>query len=289
MTSGIKTAIHIVLAFFAYAFAYQMVVWPTASWWVTPDALSVLGFAGLYAAFAAAFEFVFRTERSSWRYVSVPDAFILVRSTFLTAATFLLATFILVRADGVPRSVLLVAWLGHLGGLATLRMIRRLSHEQSLLRLFVPILHRPVIPSNRLLLVGNVGAADSFLRELARDHTPKYHPVGVLGLSRGDIGQVVRGVNVRGTIADLEDVVAAFHVKDQSLTSILFLSPPRRRPGRRSGSPGTSEDQRHRPAASPGRQRTRCHPGFPARSPARTQRRGASGPTGYQAAPRPHP
>lgn len=226
MTSGIKTAIHIGLAFCAYVVAYQLVVWPDASWWASPAGLSVLSFASLYSAFAAGFELVFRTERSSWRYVSVPDAFILVRSTFLTAATFLLVTFILVRADGVPRSVLLVAWLGHLGGLSALRMLRRLSHEQSLLRLFVPMLHRLAVPSNRLLLVGNVGAADSFLRELGRDPTPRYHPVAILGLSRDDAGQVVRGVSVRGTIADLEETVAAFHVKDQSLTSILFLSPP---------------------------------------------------------------
>lgn len=226
MTSGIKTAIHVGLAFCAYLFAYQLVLWPHPEWWGGAGGLSVLGFAGLYAGIAAAFELLFRTERSSWRYVSVPDAFVLVRSTFLTAATFLLATFILVRADGIPRSVLLIAWLGHLGGLAALRMVRRLSHENSLLRTVVPMLDRAVVPSNRLLLVGNIGAADSFLRELSRDSSPKHHPVGILGLHPSDTGQLVRGVAVRGSVSDLEDAVAAFHIRDQSLTSILFLSPP---------------------------------------------------------------
>jgi O-antigen biosynthesis protein WbqV len=222
----IKTTIHIVVAMFAYLFAYQLVVWPPVQWWTSPEGLAVFGFACLYAGFAATFELLFRTERASWRYVSVPDALVLGRSVFLTAVTFLLVTFILVRADGVPRSVLLIAALAHLAGLAALRMVWRLSHEESLLQVFVPILKRSPASSNRLLLVGSLGVADSFLRELARGPSPQYDPVGIVGLHRSDIGQNIRGVSVRGTLSDLEATVSAFESKDLKIVSILFLSPP---------------------------------------------------------------
>lgn len=226
MFKAVKYAVHIALAFCAYVAAYQLVLRPMPSWWASADGGAILAFAGLYAALAAAFEMLFRTERSAWRYVSVPDVFALFRSTFLTAASFLLVTFVLFRADGVPRSVLLVAWLGHLGALATIRLLRRVSHERSLVQVLAPMLHHPVLSSNRMLLVGSIGVADSFLRELGRDPQPKYDPLAILALDRGDVGQMIRGVSVRGTVVDLEEVVAAFRAKDRNVTSILFMSPP---------------------------------------------------------------
>lgn len=226
MTRAVKLLVHFVAAFFAYLTAYQLIIWPEAPWWATPEARSPVLFAAMYAALAAIIALILKTERASWRYVSVADALALIRSTVVTAAVFLLVTFFLFRADGVPRSVLVLAVLGHLGGLAALRVMRRLSHEKSLLRAFAPVLERRPQSANRLLLVGNVGAADAFLRELARDPVPKYEAEAILGLTRGDIGQIIRGVEVRGTVDDLEKTIAAFEDRDLGLKSVLFLSPP---------------------------------------------------------------
>ena len=225
MIWSIKAAAHVALALFAYLAAYQLVLGPGLDWWLTPEAGPVWGLAGLYALLAACIEALFRTERASWRYVSPQDALRLVRSTTLTAVGFLLLVFLISRADGVPRSVLLIAWILNLSGLAGVRLLRRLAHERALLRTLSPVLDRRPGARQSLLLVGDIGAADAFLRELARETAPEYAPVGILALHPGDRGQVIRGVAVCGLTDDLEKVVAD-HQSRGGLSAVLFLSPP---------------------------------------------------------------
>ncbi len=226
MTRALKIAIHVAVAFFAYAFAYQFVLWPGPLWWTTQAATDTIILASLYAILAAIIEAVLRVERATWRHVSVQDAFALARSTALTAVVFLILIFILRRADGVPRSVLLLAWMFHLAGLTSLRALRRMLHERSLIHALAPMFHRPSKTAARLLLVGDIGAADAFLRELARDPAPKYAPVSILATRTGDIGHTVRGVPVIGLIENLENVIDALAKEGSPLSSVLFLSPP---------------------------------------------------------------
>ena len=68
--------------------------------------LSVAKFVLLYAILAGGFTLLFRRELSPWRYVSIPDALVLARSALLTVGVFLLAVFVLDRAQGLPRSTL---------------------------------------------------------------------------------------------------------------------------------------------------------------------------------------
>ncbi len=95
----LKIVIHVAVALGAYLAAYAFVISPALAWWVSGAAQQVWLLAILYASIAAILELIFRTERSSWRYVSVQDGFALLRSTFLTMAAFLLVAFVLVRAD----------------------------------------------------------------------------------------------------------------------------------------------------------------------------------------------
>lgn len=98
MHRGAKLAIHITLPLAAYISAYAFVLSPDLGWWLSAGSREVWLTASVYAVLAALLEIVFRTERSSWRYVSVQDAIALVRSTFLTMAAFLVIMFVLVRA-----------------------------------------------------------------------------------------------------------------------------------------------------------------------------------------------
>lgn len=102
MQYAVKIAIHIAVALTAYVVAYEFVLSPSLDWWLSPDARQTWLLATLYATLAAVLELIFRTERSSWRYVSVQDGFALLRSTFLTMAAFLLVAFVLVRAQDSP-------------------------------------------------------------------------------------------------------------------------------------------------------------------------------------------
>ena len=72
-------------------------------------ALSFFQLCAVYAAIAGAFSLLFRRELSPWRYVSIPDALVLARCALLTVGVFLLAVFVLDRAEGLPRSTLVMA------------------------------------------------------------------------------------------------------------------------------------------------------------------------------------
>lgn len=226
MHQFIKIAIHIALPLGAYLAAYAFVLSPSPAWWFGPEARHVWHLAIIYTTIAALVEVVSRTERSSWRFVSILDGFALVRSTILTTVVFVFVVFVLVRAENLPRSVLLITGLFHLGGLASVRLLRRTAHERSILRAVAPLLHRTPAGRARLLLVGDLSVADAFLRELARDSGPAHEPVAILGLKPDDRGRAVRDVMVRGTAADLERTVQAFDVANRSIEAILFLSPP---------------------------------------------------------------
>ncbi|MEQ7155770.1 hypothetical protein [Brevundimonas aurifodinae] len=95
----IKSAIHVATALCAYLLAFQLVVWPDSTWWLSNGSVMTLGIAALYATLATAFELLLKSERSSWRYVSIHDAFDLFRTTVLTAVTFLVVSFLLFRAQ----------------------------------------------------------------------------------------------------------------------------------------------------------------------------------------------
>lgn len=226
MANALKSAITVGTAFFAYTTAYALVLSPPLAWWISADSQAMLALAGLYALLAGVVERACRVERTTWRYVSIHDAFDLVRSTLLTAAAFLAIVFVTSRADDVPRSVFLLAWGIHLLGLFALRGLRRLAHERSLVRTFAPMLHRGRAEGPPLLLVGPVLLAESFLRELARDARPRYRALGILALDAADVGQVVRGVSVIGVLDDLEQATEIRRGGPDAVAAILFLAPP---------------------------------------------------------------
>ena len=98
----------------ALAFAVAFFVTPTQPelGFGQAGAMSFFQLAALYAAIAGVFSIMFRGEMSPWRYVSIPDALVLARSALLTVGVFLLACFVLDRAEGLPRSTLVMAPLG---------------------------------------------------------------------------------------------------------------------------------------------------------------------------------
>ena len=93
----------------------------------TPElpTLKFLQLVGLYGVLAAIFSAFFRRELSPWRYVSIPDALVLARTALLTAGVFLLAVFVLNRAEGLPRSALAMAVVFQMVGSMGARIVRR--------------------------------------------------------------------------------------------------------------------------------------------------------------------
>lgn len=212
----------------ALAFAIAFFVAPTQPelGFGQAGALSFFQLAALYAAIAAAFSLIFRGELSPWRYVSIPDALVLARSALLTVGVFLLAVFVLDRAEGLPRSTLVMAPLFQMVSAMGVRIMRRALHEHAL-ESFSPLsITDRMTQSPSLLLIGPPSLADTYLRDVARSHDRTYTPVGIIGTDRRDVGAQVRGVCILEAIDRLDEALADLRRWNRYPRAILFLEEP---------------------------------------------------------------
>lgn len=186
----------------------------------------------LYGAIAGVFALLFRRELSPWRYVSIPDALVLARSALLTVGVFLLAVFVLTRAQGVPRSSLFMAPLFQMVFSMGVRIARRALHERAL-ESFSPLktVTDRMAQAPTLLLIGPPSLADTYLRDVARSHDRTYTPVGIVTTEKRDVGQQVRGVCILDTLERLDEALAELRRWNRYPRAILFLEEPARLKG----------------------------------------------------------
>ena len=218
------------LAALAFLFAF----------WVAP-AGNVLGFdkggvptltlvqlVVLYGALAGGFTMLFRRELSPWRYASIPDVLVLARIALFTVGVFLLWVFVLDRAVGVPRPTLFLAPLFQMMASMGVRIFRRALHEHAL-QSFSPLRAADrFAQSPSLLLIGPPALADSYLRDIARNHDRAYTPVGIVAADPRDVGQKVRGVCVIESLENLDEALADLRRWNRYPRAILFLEEPQR-------------------------------------------------------------
>ena len=190
-------------------------------------ALSFFQLCAVYAAIAGAFSLLFRRELSPWRYVSIPDALVLARCALLTVGVFLLAVFVLDRAEGLPRSTLVMAPLVQMAICMGVRIARRALHERALDSLSpLQSMTDRVSQSSSLLLIGPSSLADAYLRGVARSHDHTYTPVGIIGTERRDVGQQVRGVCILDAIDRLDEALVDLRRWNRYPRAVLFLEEP---------------------------------------------------------------
>ncbi|WP_397422080.1 polysaccharide biosynthesis protein [Phenylobacterium sp.] len=209
----------------AIAFALAFFVAPTQPelGFGQDGALSFFQLCAMFAALAGIFSLIFQRELSPWRYVSIPDALVLARCALLTAGVFLLAVFVLDRAEGLPRSTLVMAPLLQMFICMGARIARRAQHENAL-ESFSPLQMASdrASPASSLLLIGPSSLADTYLRGVARSHDHPYAPVGIIGTDRREVGQQVRGVCILEAIDRLDEALAEEPGKLKGLTADLL-------------------------------------------------------------------
>lgn len=183
------------------------VIWPY---------LVVFGITGL------AYDVATRSWRRSWRFTSLRDILVMVRSSTLIALTLLLAVFLLDRGVALPRSALFLTWMLDIGIFGGLLMLRRTAHEKTFADAFAPFTGRGGALRQPLMLIGGLEASDSFLRELDRETAPKYQPVGIITPHAGDVRHQVRGVRALGSVEDADRLLEEFS-RGEGERSVLFL------------------------------------------------------------------
>ena len=171
---------------------------------------SVLSLGAAFAAsllFIATCGIVFWAQglyRSIWAFSSLRDLMEILRAATLAVAIFLAIAFVLMRLEGVPRTVPFMAWFIMLAGLGGSRMLFRLLRERRLSVLW----ERSGGGRVNVLLVGAGDEADIFLRAVSANPQAAYHVIGIIVENDRRVGRTIHGVKVIGTVDQLPAIVA---------------------------------------------------------------------------------
>ena len=164
------------------------------------------------AGFAAVAAMVFASGqmyKGVWRYASVRDLVSLVRAVTLAILIFYLVLFLVTRLADMPRTVPIIHWFVLVMLLGGPRFVYRIAKDyRRSVRWAAEGGER--IP---VLLVGAGDEADLFIRAM-RAPDAQYHAVGMLTHKDSRVGQHIHGVNVLGTMDELEPVLTALAKRD---------------------------------------------------------------------------
>ncbi|MBF0326105.1 polysaccharide biosynthesis protein [Magnetospirillum moscoviense] len=151
---------------------------------------------------AAAAFLMSRMYKGVWRYASVNDLMTLTRGATLTILIFTVLMFLVTRLQDLPRSVPVINWFVLLALLGGPRFLyrswkdRRRSAKNAAGGTRVPV-----------LLVGAGDEAELFIRAtMAPD--AEYRAIGLISDGGGRVGRNIHGIDVLGSTAELESVMA---------------------------------------------------------------------------------
>ena len=137
-----------------------------------------------------------------WRYASVKDMVSLVRSVTAAILIYYLILFLATRLSDLPRTVPVIHWFVLVTLLGGPRFVYRLfkDHRRSLRLAADGGARVPV------LLVGAGDEADLFIRAMQAPDA-QYQAVGMITDKDSRVGRHIQGVDVLGTLDDLEGVL----------------------------------------------------------------------------------
>ena len=145
-----------------------------------------------------------RLDRGSWRYASIDEAFRIGRVSVIANLIFLLALFLLFRAELIPRSVVLINIFVFAALLAGPRLVYRAYRDGRMATLLERGTHWRV----PVLIVGAGDQAEAFHRQMLRDADAPYRVVGIIDDDPRRIGTTIRGIRVHGPVSKLGEITA---------------------------------------------------------------------------------
>lgn len=140
-------------------------------------------------------------HQSIWRFTSMPDFLTILRSVMVGTLAIALMLVLFNRLEGIPRTSLLLYpfLLGFLLGLP--RLFYRLWHEHSLKFLLA------ASPNQRVLVLGAGTSGDMLVRDVMRNPSCGYIPIGFLDDDPRLQGGKVQGLPVFGGIERVTKIV----------------------------------------------------------------------------------
>jgi len=159
--------------------------------------------------------------RGVWRYASMNDLAAIIKAVSLSLAIFLPVTFLITRLDSLPRSWLVISWFVLIFLLGAPRMLYRIFKDQGFRHLLERDRHRRV----PVLLIGAGDAAETFIREMARDRDGAFEVLGVIDEKGTRSGRNIHAVPVFGDLQDLPQVFARLIKRDRKPQRVILTKP----------------------------------------------------------------
>ena len=162
--------------------------------------------------------------RGVWRYASMNDLVAIIKAVSLSLAIFLPLTFLVTRLDSLPRSWIVISWFVLIFLLGAPRMLYRVFKDQGIRHLLERDRHRRV----PVLLIGAGDAAETFIREMARDRDGAFEVLGVIDEKGTRIGRHIHGVPVFGQLEDLPEVFRRLAKRERKPQRLVLTKPMER-------------------------------------------------------------
>jgi O-antigen biosynthesis protein WbqV len=178
----------------------------------------------MFAAVAALVFRLFGMHRRVWRYASMSDLIVVVKSATVAVLVFLPLMFLANRLVDMPRSVPVIQWLALVAMLGGPRFTYRLLKDQNwdirtmLRQRSVPVLKRRGGP---VLLLGACDGAAMFIRAMASDRDAPYRVVGVLDEVGNYLHRSIHNVPVLDTVDRFEQVLDRLPLEDRPRKLII--------------------------------------------------------------------
>ncbi len=138
--------------------------------------------------------------RGIWQFASIPDLLRIIKASLVGCAIALIALFLVMRLQGLPRSVipiysmLLILLLG--GSRFAVRWFKEYKHLMK--------------TGERVLVIGAGRTGEGLVRELLRDVTRNYKPIAFVDDRKSKQGKEIHGIRVVGRCKDIP-LVAKMH------------------------------------------------------------------------------
>ncbi len=132
---------------------------------------------------------IFGVHKGLWRFTSMPDLVLIIKSTLLSTIIITLVIFFVTRLTYVPRSVFVFYPILLMAILCASRIAYRLLKDQ----------HFSTQMGRRALVVGAGVAGEQVVRDLKRVVPQMYDPVAFVDDDPAKVGQEVRGIPVVAT------------------------------------------------------------------------------------------
>jgi len=149
--------------------------------------------------------FIFGLYRGVWKYVSISDLITVFKVVTLgSVASILFLTFVF-RFKEYSRAVFFIDWI---------ILLFFIAGERILFRVLVEFFSRARPEGDNVLIFGAGDTGEMVIREIKRNKSLNYNPIGFIDDDPGKIGNNIQGVKVVGSRDNIDGLVRKYNIKE---------------------------------------------------------------------------